>query len=266
MIEEIINMAKKAGEIQMKHYKQGFNVSRKNNDMYDLLTDADVESDKFIRRELSSKYRRYKILSEETDSIPQNYSSCVWMVDPLDGTKEFVAKNDEFSVMIGLCENGVPTLGVVYVPVEDELFYAEKGKEARLSKGGKTRVIKVSKLNDLSKAILIDRNPHGEERPLDFVVNNIGAGKIVPLGSTGIKLTQIAEGKAHLHINSNFRLSKWDVCAPQVILEEAGGKVTDLYGKPLNYKQRSLKWKDSVVATNGVLHNKVIKRIQELHF
>ncbi|MBN2015840.1 3'(2'),5'-bisphosphate nucleotidase CysQ [Candidatus Dojkabacteria bacterium] len=264
MIKKLIEIAKNAGQIQLKYYKSGFDIQKKNNDMYDLLTSADLACDKYIYAELKEEFPDILILSEENKKIPGSFSGRVFMVDPLDGTKEFVAKNDQFACMIGLCKDGIPTLGVVYAPALDKLYWGEKGKGSYLISKDKTCELEVSELDNLERAILIDRNFHGEERPLDFVVKNLGAGKIKPFGSVGLKLGLISRGKAHIHVNSNFRLSKWDSCAPQIILEEAGGKVTDLYGDPLDYKQKSLKWENSVVATNGVLHNEVITKINSL--
>lgn len=261
MINKIINIAKETGKIHLKHYKCDIDINHKGGDKYDYLTKADLESDIFIREEIRKLFPNDYILSEETEEGDIDYSSRVWIVDPLDGTKDYTACNDAFSVLIGLCEDGAPTLGVVYAAAHDILWYAEKGKGAYRVKDRKMEKIHVSSVSKISDAVQITKNFHGESRPQDILVKNLGAKAESPDGSVGIKFSRIASGDGDIHINTNFRCSKWDTCAPQIILEEAGGKVSTIDGDPLDYKQKGLRWERSFVGTNGLLHEKVLKTI-----
>lgn len=264
VIEEIIKIARNAGKIHMRYYKCDIDIMHKNNDRYDHLTIADIESEKYIKNKISKLFPDDFILSEESEEGDIDYSKRVWMVDPLDGTKDYTAHNGAFSVLIGLCVNGVPILGVVYAAAHDILWYAEKGKGSFRIKNGNNEKVHVSTISELSEAVHITKNPHGENRPLDILIDKLKVKENRMEGSVGIKLSRIASGEGDLHVNTNFRCSKWDTCAPQIILEEAGGKVTDIDGKPLDYKQIGLKWQRSFVGTNGKLHEIVLKNIKSV--
>lgn len=264
MINTIINIANQAGLIHLKHYNCDHEVIHKKGDKYDHLTEADLESDRYIRRELQRLFPDDGILTEESEEVNLDYSKRVWMVDPLDGTKEFTARNDAFSIMIGLCICGIPVLGVVYAPIREELYWAQKSKGAFMIKDNKKKKLKVSSISCLKDARLITRNPHGENRPLDKIVDNIIVKEKIPEGSVGLKLSRIAAQDADVHINTNFRCSKWDTCAPQIILEEAGGRLTDLDGKDLDYKKEGLKWERSFVGTNSLLHDECLLNIENI--
>ena len=126
MVKKIINIAKEAGKIILKYYSKDLEASIKDKIPYNFVTKADIESDKYIRQRLQKEFPGDYMLSEENKNIPPKYSGRVWMIDPLDGTKDFVNKGSGFSVMIGLCDNGKPILGAVYAPDKDLLYY-QKG-------------------------------------------------------------------------------------------------------------------------------------------
>lgn len=262
MLEKIIDIAKEAGKILMKYYSQELEVSTKKDD-YDFVTKADIEADEYIRKRLKKEFPNDEILSEENTDIPVDYSGRVWMVDPLDGTKDFINKGSGFSVMIGLCEDGKPTLGVVYAPSRNLLYYAEKGKGAYMEQKGKHSKLKVSEIKELSESRLVIRIKHGEERESDKFTNSLEVKEKIPESSVGLKLGKIALGEAELQIGSNFRASKWDTCAPQIILEEAGGIMTDFKGNKLDYKQKALNWDPLYVAANcKTIHQEIIEKLQ----
>lgn len=263
MLEKIINIAVGAGEILMNFRKEGFRTQTKS-DSFDFVTSADLKSEEYILKRLSEEFPNDSILSEEKGRIGNN-ASHVWMVDPLDGTKDFKNGGTGFSIMIGLCQYGKPVLGVVYAPVKDLLYFAQQGRGAYLRINGKDQKLHVSKIKYLKDAKMVTRVGGGEKREDDKLTDFFEVKEKNPESSVGIKLGLIAECKADLHISSNARASKWDTCAPQIILEEAGGKVTDLYGNPLNYNQPDSLWKISFVASNRILHKSVIKRIKEFY-
>ena len=260
-INEVIEIAEKAGEIVMRYHEQGFNVETKQ-DEFDFVTQADIEADTYIRQQLQKLFPQDFILSEESDITPESFSKNVWMVDPLDGTKDFVNKGTGFSIMIGLCKNGVPMLGVVYAPAKKKMYYAEKGKGSYLKSDGKVTSLSVSSISNIKESRVVTRHAHGEIRDSDKMIFGINAKEYIPESSVGVKLGLISEGNAEIQIHTNTRGNKWDTCAPQVILEEAGGKLTNHKGESLDYMQESCVWGDSFVGTNGYLHDDVIKYIQ----
>ena len=126
---------------------------------------------------------------------------------------------------------------------------------------GKTTRLSVSACDDLAHAKQITRIVRNDHRPQDALYDCTPATRI-PVSSVGLKLGKIAAGAAELHINNTSWTNKWDTCAPQVILEEAGGTVTDFFGNPLDYRQSSLQWKNSFVASNTLVHEKVLRAIK----
>jgi 3'(2'),5'-bisphosphate nucleotidase len=250
MRENIIQIAEKAGEILLKYFKTDLSVEYKNDDDFDLVTMADKESDEFIRSRLSELFPGDLILSEENDSVPTDYSKRIWMVDPLDGTRSFVNEEDGFSILIGLWSDDSILFGLAYAPARKKMYFAEKGKGAFERKlNGEFKKIVASDVKDLSQVRMITKSPGGGERPLDELLSRFEVKKIIE--DSGIKVSRIAAGEIDLHINTNFRASKWDTLATQLILEEAGGAMTDLDGHPLNYKQSQSKWGRSYIAASN---------------
>src|SRR3989344_4528902 len=272
-LDIIIKIAQEAGEIILQYYRKNMALRTKFNDPENFLTIADEQVDKFIRKRLHEEFPDDLVLSEENDFVPQDYSGRVWMVDPLDGTGYFVHGQDGFSVMIGLCINGIPTLGVVYASARKDLFYAEKGKGAffqntfqKITNFTKqARRIGVSSISQLNQARFVIRKSMGKERDADRIVQKILVKEKIKEGSSGLKISKIAKGDAEFHLSTIQRTAKWDTCAPQVILEEAGGKLTFVDGTLLNYKQNSVIWHKLYLASNGLIHQKVMERIKKIN-
>jgi len=260
-IQEIKKIVREAGKEIMKYYNCHHDVSYKNQDKFSPLTKADLASEKIIKQEL--KKFKLPILSEEAeDDKARLNSEYVWIVDPLDGTSDFIKKTGEFSVLIGLVKNGEPILGVVYEPAKNTFYWAEKGKGAFIEKNGKTRKIKVSNKKDFSEmTILLSRN-HLLKSDIKLC-NNLRIGKKIKRGSTS-KMCVIARGEAEIYVNTSDRTGEWDTCAPQIILEEAGGEITDMRGGKLMYNKKMPKNLSGFVASNGTLHNEIIKTLKNI--
>lgn len=264
ILEKAIGIAEEAGEIVMEIRKKGFRVDTKK-DSYDFVTSADIDSEKFIVSRLREEFPEYSILSEEKGNVEGEKKEGIWMVDPLDGTKDFKNKGSGFSVMIGLCLAGKPELGVVYAPAKKLLYYAQRGKGAYLRKDGKESALHVGSICFLENSRMVTRIAGGEKREDDKLADFLTTAEKIPESSVGIKLGLIAENRADFHISSNSRTSKWDTCAPQIILEEAGGKMTDIRGNPLDYLQADDLWGTPFVASNKVLHHKILAKIKEFY-
>ncbi len=263
LVEKVLRITDQANGILIKYFQQVLSVDYKK-DEFDPVTVADRESDNLIREQLHGEFPDDLILSEENDNIPDDYAGRVWMVDPLNGTKSFIKGKDTFAVVIGLVENGIPIFGCVTIPAQGKTFYAEKGKGAFQKIGGKFERIYTSSVQEIKEARAITREPSGDIRPIEEKLNLISFAQIIEEGS-GAKLCVIANGDAEVHINTNFRAGKWDIAAPQIILEEAGGIVTDLDGKPIDYKDGIISLERSFVASaNKELHEKIIKELAEL--
>lgn len=229
MFEEYVAMAKRAvfagSKEVMKIYND--NIIQKKKEDGSIITKADVNSHKAIIKVLSD----YPILSEEGDKTGRK-NDTMWIVDPLDGTNDFVNKTGDFSIMVGLIRKGTPLLGVVYVPVHENLYVASLGTGAY--KNGKRIHVRRN-----GSVMLISRN-YTTEKEKEFG-KKIGASTFTPKGSIGTKLCTIAEGKADYYVNLSDKLGVWDACAPHIIVEEAGGKVTDKNGEKLIYKGERMK-------------------------
>jgi 3'(2'),5'-bisphosphate nucleotidase len=266
---DIIEVAHKAGAILLKYYERGDSVlaiENKNKDILDFVTQADKEADSFICEEIHKLFPFDTVVSEENfKSKDISFNGNAWFVDPLDGTKEFMFEGGRFSVMIGLCEEGVPVLGVVCNPLEEITYIGEKSKGA-FSKlpGTEWKKLKVSNIKTISKATQIVRKMYDEKRDADTFIEELKNKSNITDASFGLRLGRIASGEAEFTINTNRRASKWDTCAAEIILEEAGGVTTDMFGEKLNYLNPGLRWTNSFVASNGLFHSEVIEECKKL--
>lgn len=251
---------KAAGIIEGK--RSNFSVGTKSSE-YDIVTSADVASEKFVVSELRKAFPQDEILAEENNHAIDLNAYRIWMVDPLDGTKDFSLGGTAYCVMIDLCENGVPVLGVIYIPKRDTLYFAEKGKGAFVIRNGVQKQLHVSNISSLEESRLTITKPSTQIRKWDPIPKRMPVKERFVDTSAGAKIGHVAEGNAEMWINTNPVSSKWDTCGPQIILEEAGGKITDFDGKPLDYRKSGTAWTNSYVATNGILHEKVIRIINE---
>ncbi len=260
-LKEIINLVKQTGEKVLEIYQRKFEVYKK--DDKSPVTEADLASERIILSGLK-KYG-YGILSEESkDGSSRLKKEKIWIIDPLDGTQDFLQKTGEFSIMVALVYKKEPLLGVVYKPVGDKMYFAKKREGAYLKKSGRPRKkLKASGVSNLSEAKFVLSNFHLSRLEKRF----IKASKIAQTiyrGSIVIKLGLIAEGKADGYLTTSNRTSQWDICAPEIILKEAEGKVTDLKGKSFIYNRRQVRNSNGIVASNGKTHASIIKNISHI--
>jgi 3'(2'), 5'-bisphosphate nucleotidase len=260
-----ITAAQSAGTILMKHFRSKLDIATKA-DAFDYVTQADTESDAYLRNAISSTFPKDAILSEESAVYPSSYINRVWMVDPLDGTKDFIAERDTFSVIIGLLTEGVPTIGVVYLPARNELLCAQKGSGAfRIANGSKSpEPIHASSVKTLTDARMSVRIPTKEVRPLEDRINKLAVKERIPGGSIGSRACDIACNKIDVFINTNHRASKWDTLGCEVILNESGGLILDLKGQPLDYSSPKETWEDLfVIACSQELATNAIHEVRQ---
>ncbi len=253
-IEAILQAGKKVNEI----YDADFQVLEKED--RSPITIADVESNSAIEGILSRS--QIPILSEEGGYEIKSGVTKTWIVDPLDGTKEFVSKNGEFTIMIALVDNHSPLIGVIYSPVDDSLYVAQKDKGAyRLSKG-KWQRLKASSISRLEDARAVLSRSHVSDEELDFV-KYLNVDSSSRLGSS-LKILSICSGVAEIYFTATSFIKQWDTCASCSLITEAGGRMTDLYGNDLQYNKGTVNHEKGIVATNGLLHDEVIEKGQVL--
>lgn len=248
-LEVLKEVIRDAGEAIMAYYSKDVDVSVKSD--FSPVTEADLASERVLLQGLG-KFG-YGVLSEETeDNLGRLTYEKIWVIDPLDGTKDFIGRTGEFSVMVGLVERGEIVMGAVYEPVSRKLYYAMKGGGAFLEvDGGVAEKLSVSKISDFSKVRMLISRFHLLEYEKGLA-KRLGINNMVECGSAGIKICRIAEGNAELYINSSDKTFEWDICAADIVLTEAGGKIIDLNGERFSYNKKESRNEEGVVASNGL--------------
>lgn len=257
LLKDTLNIVSDAGREILKIYNKEYSIAEKSDKS--PVTEADLMANRIITAGLK-KYN-WSIISEESNNEASIKNNRFWIVDPLDGTADFIQKTGEFSIMVGLVENESPILGVVYQPSENKMYYAEHDRGAYLKEKGKTNKLEVSKKDDLSECrIVFSRNHLGAH---DIALaESMKIKSIVKSGSNGIKIGLIAENKADIFFNLTDRMGKWDSCAPEIILKEAGGEVSDTLGNKIRYNDGNMKNKYGILASNNIVHNKIINYLK----
>ena len=260
-------LAREAGAVLLEHYPSPFLVEQKINALAEIeeVTEADRAANEIIVSRLRREFPADGILAEESiDSEERLLKDRVWLIDPMDGTKNFIARDDDFAVQIGLAVRGESVAGVVYQPARDILYHAVHGSGAWIRRDDQQpRPMRVSGRNDPRDMVLASSRSHRSPR-MEQVVHAFNFKDELRRGSVGVKIGLIAEQKADLYIHLSPSTKQWDTCAPEVILQEAGGRLTDLFGQPLSYNGRRIDNRNGIVATNRVAHALVIQRLAPL--
>jgi 3'(2'), 5'-bisphosphate nucleotidase len=233
------------GRSTLPHYRSDF-LQTSEKSPGDPVTEADHASNRAILSVLGCECPRDPILSEESDR-PDAASTArrLWVVDPLDGTREFMDGIDEFAVMVGLAEAGHATLGAFYVPGSGRLYVGVADGGAWMAdcrmRSEPDSSIEVGELRPLcvggpaaDRVRLVRSRSHPDER-LQAIEDALPTVEVIPSGSVGVKCARIAERSADLYVHPVPYLKEWDTCAPEAVLRGAGGRVTDCGGGPLRY-------------------------------
>lgn len=242
-VQKLVSLAKEAGDKIMEIYSDGFQVELKND--RSPITTADNASNEIICRALNQMHPNIKIISEESKQLPYSErkdETYVWLVDPLDGTKEFIKKTGEFTVNIGLCENGVPILGVVNIPAQEVTYFAAHNKGAfKLDhKTNEITPLHISSFSSNQSGLrLVVSISHGSKATEDFVLKFIHP-HCVSAGSS-LKFLMVSEGAADIYPRLAPTM-EWDTCAAHAIVLEAGGQCVDAETKvSLTYNKENLR-------------------------
>ncbi len=246
--------AKEAGRIQMLHFGHSHPVEYKGE--FNPVTEVDRLCEQTIIEMISDVFPDHDILTEESPFKGKG-SSWKWIVDPLDGTTNYLHGFPCFCVSIGLEVEGEVEMGVVYVPPLNELFHAEKGKGTFLN--GERTV--VSRADRLSKSLLCTGFPYDVHEYADFYLRYFHqfitkSFAIRRPGSAAIDLSYVAAGRFDGFWE--FKLHAWDVAAASLLITEAGGTVTDLQGRPFSI------YSEEILASNGLIHQEMLQAIREI--
>ncbi len=235
-LDDLLQLARDAGAAILKIYDTDFDIEHKQDNS--PLTEADLASHHTIVSALERLTPEIPVLSEESSKIPfetRSSWSRYWLIDPLDGTREFVKRNGEFTVNIALIEGDRPTLGVVYAPVLDRLYYGSDNNGAWKQEGdGAATPIQALPKRQLPTRVVGSRSHAGDS--LMRFLDNLGEHELVSMGSS-LKICLVAEGAADIYPRLG-PTSEWDTAAAQAVVEAAGGRVTTLDLKPLKYNTK----------------------------
>jgi 3'(2'), 5'-bisphosphate nucleotidase len=266
-LETAIALARKSGEVILDLYASEFVVEQKifADNFSEPVTIADRAASKIIVEGLIKAFPGDGILSEEeADNDERLAKSRVWVIDPIDGTYGFIEKTGDFAVQIGLAENGEPVLGVVFMPTEDCLYFAVKGAGAFLIKnGGELQRLQVSGKTEFAEMNLAVSRNHRSPK-MSRVMEKFGLRSETKRGSVGLKIGLIVRRTCDLYIHLSPRTKHWDTCAPEIIIREAGGEMTDLFGARIIYNTPDINNHNGILATNGVSHTAAIAEMKPL--
>ncbi|NKB89737.1 MAG: 3'(2'),5'-bisphosphate nucleotidase CysQ [Acidobacteria bacterium] len=254
-------IAREAGELVMGYYRGDFQVDLKNET--EPVTEADRVANNHIVRRLREEFPQDAIIAEEStnEAAAAEGVRRVWMVDPMDGTKEFIKHTDEFAVMIGLAVEGRPQLGVVNQPATRTLYRGIVGDGAESDIDGKVSAMKVSDRATPADLRLICSRSHLPD-VVQKIMEDLGITEMVRSGSVGLKIGRIATQSCDLYLHPSIGTKLWDACAPEAILAAAGGALTDFDGNPVKYDPAHLHNVRGLLASNGAIHAELAERLR----
>lgn len=247
----MLKAAKAAGKVILENYgkidKLKFKAPRS------IVTKADILSEQTIVKTIRKKFPEHNFLTEESDFIDKK-SKFTWIIDPIDGTTNFVSGIPNFAVSIALAKNNSVVMGVVYNPCTDEIYLAEKGKGSYLN----NKRLKVSTKKKFKECVLGFSLPSDigiSRKSLSILSRNYGTFRALRnSGSAALNLCYVADKRFDLYFTLN--LNSWDVAAAKLVVEEAGGKTTNTHNKKWTIEDRN------IVGSNRIIHNKFIRLLK----
>ena len=238
LLNAVVALVREANALVLSIYESGFAVNAKAD--ASPVTEADVQAEAFITAGLQRLAPDITLVAEEAVAAAGCVPDCgarFWLVDPLDGTREFVSRNGEFTVNVALIEHGEPVLGVVGMPVQGRVYAGARGQGAWVEDARGRRAIACRKVPAEGATVVASRS-HGDEGALQAFLAGRQVAGIVHAGSS-LKLCLIAAGEADLYPRHG-RTMEWDIAAGHAVLSAAGGAVLDLHGLPLRYGKPGL--------------------------
>ncbi|HEX8367650.1 MAG TPA: 3'(2'),5'-bisphosphate nucleotidase CysQ [Pyrinomonadaceae bacterium] len=267
-LEAAVALAREAGKTILEFYALEIIAEQKlgADNFSEPVTIADKTASRMIVAGLTEAFPEDGVLSEEEDDLIEIRATRnrVWMIDPIDGTWGFIKKDGDFGVQIGLTAGGEVILGVVFLPVHNTLYFASKGAGAFMIQNDEApKRLQVSEKTNFTEMLLASSRNHRSPK-MYRIIEDFGFRQEIQRGSVGIKIGLIAQQICDLYIHLSPRTKFWDTCAPQIILEEAGGKMTDLFGYPLRYDLHDVQNHNGILATNGAAHDETVQHLKPL--
>jgi myo-inositol-1(or 4)-monophosphatase len=246
-----VDAAKKAGVAFTKNFGKPKNVQMKNNDFHNLVTEVDQAIENQIRKTIIKKFPTHKIIGEEYSKDVVGKKDLVWIIDPIDGTTNYIQGLPLCCISIALWDNKGPLVAALYSPILNQLFTASRGKGAKLN----SKPISVSKENRLPHALGGIGWMNAEQGIGLFSIMAKNCRKLRVLATSALQVCLVASGSFDFYVTDNVNI--WDFAAAVLVLAEAGGKTTDIYGKPVNIKTHK------IVATNGKLQSQILNKLKD---
>lgn len=261
----LVRIAGAAAELVMEVYERPFSVEYKAPD--DPVTEADRRANELIVQQLSHEFPGVPIVAEESD--PHTFagfreSDRIFFVDPVDGTREFVDRNGEFAVMIGLVEGGRARGAVIHAPARGQVFAGWVGEGALMWQDGEPRPIQVSAIRRIQEGQIVGSRSHRGPR-LERALAKLGPRGVLVMGSAGLKGTLVAQGVVEAYVAPGDAGKLWDACAADALVTAAGGVFSDTYGNPLDYRASSLNNAAGLLASNGHVHEGLVRSLADLY-
>jgi 3'(2'),5'-bisphosphate nucleotidase len=253
-----MHLARQAGDMIMEYYHTGVAVDHKNG--REPVTIADRAADDMIVAGLHAEFPNDGLLTEESeDDLSRLEKDRVWIVDPLDGTSEFITGTGEFAVQIALAIHGQPVVGVVYQPTNELLFYAVRGQGAYRVNRGHAECLHVSTEGEPAEMCLAASRSHYSAF-VEAARRALGIRQVNHLGSVGLKVGLVAQGVCDLYLATTVA-KEWDLCAPHALLLEAGGVLTNLCGEPMIYNKADVAECRGLIGSNGLAHTRIVQTL-----
>ena len=241
----------------------------------DPVTLADLKVNELIIRKINEKYKdiNWTILSEENVKFGANYSEIkdhwVWVLDPLDGTKDFIQGTGNYAMHLALTHKKKTFLGVVLIPEKNELWFSNGEKLWCEEKDGSLKKFNMSKNNNILNEMILVTSKNHNNQVLKKVIEKINFKKVVVMGSVGCKIASILRGESDIYISLSLpgksAPKDWDFAAPEAILKAGGGEITDLYNRQLDYMKSKFEQRGIIIASNNKqTHEKVCSKIEEI--
>ncbi|MBX3282528.1 MAG: 3'(2'),5'-bisphosphate nucleotidase CysQ [Acidobacteria bacterium] len=266
-LEVARGLAFEASEVILGYYADEIIAEEKlgADNKYEPVTAADRAASRLIVDGLRAAFPDDAILSEEEigDEPAWTRAARTWIIDPIDGTAGFIKHEDDFAVQIGLAEKGKPVVGLVHLPAFGITYEAAHGSGAFVVENGERRTLQVREIADPSQmSVALSRNHFSPK--MNVLIEHFHFASHVKRGSVGLKMGLIAARESDVYIHLSDRTKLWDTCAPQIILEEAGGVLTDIFGGPLVYDSPELSNLNGIVACGSGGHAAIIEGLRPL--
>jgi len=262
LLETLDGVAREAASVIRAVYRTNFDVEFKG--PQDPVTLADKRANELICTRLAELFPGVPVVAEESDPLSfVGYRAAeeIFFVDPLDGTREFVAKNGEFVVMIGFVSGPRAFAGVIHAPESGISWLGQVGSGAyRVEATGQREPISVSNTPALSEARVVGSRSH-RNPALERALARLGARELVALGSAGLKAASVARGAADAYVAPHYAGMRWDACASDAIVTAAGGKLTNTEGEYFDYRTSELGNDRGIVASNDRFHDLILQRL-----